>query len=93
MTRGPRVEIVIDELVFRGLPVADARAAAAALEARLAALAAEAGPVPTAHDEAVHRPLDVSVPAGSKNALGEVAAGAVWSAVSAGGDAGRSGRR
>jgi len=81
----PRVEIVVDELVVRGLPHAEARAAAAAFEARLAALAAEAGHPPPARAEASRRLPAVAAPAGSPGALGAAVAGAVWTAVADGG--------
>jgi hypothetical protein len=85
MTQAPRVEIVIDQLVFRGLSAADARAAAAALEDRLAALAAAAAAPPPARDEPLVRPQPTTVPAGPPGTLGEAAAGIVWRAVSGSG--------
>ena len=77
------IEVVIDELVVRGLSPGEARAAAAALEAKLAALAG-------AHDAAVPARAEASrrlepVSAASPAALGESVAGAVWGAVSGGG--------
>jgi hypothetical protein len=72
------IELVIDELVVRGLSPGDARVTAAALETRLAALAVDAD-VP-ARDEAFRRLAPVT--ADSPSALGDVVAGAVWGAVS-----------
>jgi hypothetical protein len=77
------IEIVIDELVMRGLPPDAAREAAAALEARLAVLAAGSHALP-ARAEASRRLPAVTAPAGSPAALGDVVAGAVWGAVSGG---------
>jgi hypothetical protein len=75
------IEVVIDELVVRGLGQADARAVAAALEARLVALEPAAGTVrPRA--EASRRLAPVS--AASPTALGDAVAGAVWGTVSGG---------
>lgn len=74
----PRVEIVIDELVVRGLSRRDARAAAAAIEARLAELAATTG---DRHPGTPDRPARVVVPAGEPEALGNAVAGAVWTAI------------
>jgi hypothetical protein len=71
----------------RGLEPAAARAAAAALETRLAELATEAGVPLVPRAEAFRRAPAVDVPAGSPAAVGEAAAGAVWSAL-----AGRAGR-
>jgi hypothetical protein len=78
------IEIVIDELVVRGLPASAAREAAAALESRLGALA-RAGASIAAREEAFRRLDPVAVPAGSPHALGEGVAGAVWGALSGGG--------
>jgi len=78
------IELVIDELVVRGLSPEDAHAAAAALEARLGALAGEGGARIPARAEAFRRVGPVSAPAGAPGALGESVAGAVWSAVSGG---------
>ena len=79
------IEIVIDELVVRGLSSDDARAAAAAVEARLEALAAPGDAVLPARAEAFRRLEPISAPAGSPGALGESVAGAVWAALSPGG--------
>jgi hypothetical protein len=67
----------VDELLVRGLAPHDARLAAAALEARLAELAASAG-APRARAEAFRRAPAVDVAGGSPAALGEAVAGAVW---------------
>jgi len=75
------IEIVIDELVVRGLGQADARAVAAALEARLVALDPAAGEV-RSRAEASRRLAPVS--AASPPALGDAVAGSVWGTVSGG---------
>jgi len=75
------IEVVIDELVVRGLGQADAHAVAAALEAELVRLEPAAqGIRPRA--EASRRLEPVS--AASPKALGYAVAGAVWGAVSGG---------
>ena len=80
-----RVEIVVDELVVRGVGAGDARLLAAGLEARLEALAAASeGPLP-ARDEAFRRLPAVSAPAGAPAQAVEAVAGAVWDALSGGG--------
>jgi hypothetical protein len=79
------IEIVIDELVVRGLSPEAAEAAAGALEARLAELAAAGGAVLPARAEASRRLDPIAAPARSPGALGESVAGAVWGALSAGG--------
>jgi hypothetical protein len=83
----PRLEVVIDEIVLRGVPPEGARSAVAALEARLATLGQDwvrdggrLGP----RDEAFRRVPTVSLPAATPAALGESAAGAVWGAVTGG---------
>jgi hypothetical protein len=77
------IEVVIDELVVRGLSPGEAHAAAAALESRLAALAGAHDAAVPAHAEAFRRLAPVT--AASPGALGESVAGAVWGAVSGGG--------
>jgi hypothetical protein len=72
-----RVEIVIDELVLRGVDAAQARATAAALEARLATLAAD-GQVVRARAEAYRRVAPVTA---APNRLGDSIADAVWGAI------------
>ena len=79
----PRLEIVIDELVVRGLSPADARDAAAALEARLGALATESTAPVHPRAEAFRRLP--AVEAGSARGVGDVVAGAVWSELGGGG--------
>lgn len=77
----PRLEIVVDELVVRGLPPAEARAAAAALEARLTEIAsARREPLP-ARAESYRRLPAVAATAGSAAAVGEAAAAAVWRSI------------
>jgi len=77
-----RLEIVVDELIVRGLEPADARAAADALETRLTMLAeADQGTVP-ARTESFRRLAPLAVPTAAPAALGHAVAGAVWNAVS-----------
>jgi hypothetical protein len=73
-----RVEIVIDELVMRGLTPPQARAAAAALETRLGELAAEPARLGS-REEASRRlsPVHAASPAG----VGAAVAGVVWNGV------------
>jgi len=76
-----RVEIVVDELIVRGLPPEQARAAAAALEARLGVLAAHSDATVPERAEAFRRLPAVETTADS---LGDSVADAVWGAVSGG---------
>jgi hypothetical protein len=78
MTR--RVEIVVDELVIRGLSPQAAQAAAAGFEARLAELAATDAPV-LAREERSRRLPAVNAPA---DGIGEAVGTAVWSALTGG---------
>jgi hypothetical protein len=80
MTR--RLEIVVDELVVRGLSPEDARVAATALESRLATLATLAGVAPRPRAEAFRRLPAVAAPAHKPAAVGAAVAGAVWSNIS-----------
>jgi hypothetical protein len=81
----PRIEIVIDRLVFHGLPEADARRAAATFETRLAALAREAhGPI-RPRTEGFRPTVPVRAGGASHDALGTAVAGAVARAVWGGG--------
>jgi hypothetical protein len=73
------VEIVIDELIVRGLSAEEARSAAIAFETRLGTLAS-AGTV-RAREEAFRELPAIDVPAGDPARIGEAVAGAVWSAV------------
>ena len=84
MTGAP-IEIVVDELVVRGLSPEAARVATAAFETRLAALAGNAEAAVPERTEAFRRLAPVSAPDGSPVAVGEAVAGAVWGAVSGGG--------
>jgi len=84
MRATPGIEIVVDELVVRGLPPEQARVAAAALEARLTTLGAPAAAV-SARSEAFRRLPAVEAPAASPAAVGEAVAGAVWRALAGGG--------
>jgi hypothetical protein len=80
-----RLEIVVDELVVRGLPPEQARVAAAAFERRLTALAAGSTAAISERWEAVRRLPAVEAPAGSPAAVGDAVAGAVWQGLAAGG--------
>jgi hypothetical protein len=85
----PRVEIVIDELVLRGVAPAQADAVAAALAARLELLAgpwaAGAGSPPAAgRDESFRRLPAVDVPVGGPAGLGDAVAGAVFDGLAGG---------
>jgi hypothetical protein len=73
-----RLEIVVDELVVRGLSPEQARVAATALEAHLTALAAQPGTEIGARAESFRRLPAVEAPAGSPAAVGEAVAGALW---------------
>lgn len=79
-----RVEIVIDELVLRGVPPERAEATAAAIEARLQTLGerwAYASSAPTPRDEPTRR---VTATAPHADALGDAVGGAVWGAIAGG---------
>ena len=73
-----RVEVVVDELVLRGVDPAQARAAAAALETRLATLAAEHGADVRERAESFRRVAPVKA---APDRLGNVVADAVWGAI------------
>lgn len=78
------IEIVIDELVVRGLAPGEAQLTRAGLEARLTELAgSEPGRVPS-RAEASRLLPPVTAPAGSPRALGGAVAGAVWGAIQPG---------
>jgi hypothetical protein len=77
----PRVEIVVDRLIFHGLRPDEARRAAAAFEARLATLALRPRTPVQARSDPFRAAPSVSVQARSGPALGEAAAGAVADAV------------
>jgi hypothetical protein len=76
----PPVEIVVDELVVRGLPPHAAHVAAAALEARLTALAEQSPPKLVDRAEAFRRLPTVE--AGSPAEVGNAVGDEVWSALS-----------
>jgi hypothetical protein len=78
------IEVVIDELVVRGLEPGEAQAARAALEARLAELAGSEHADVRGRAEASRRLPPVTAPAGSPDALGAAVAGRVWGAVARG---------
>jgi hypothetical protein len=82
---GPRIEIVIDELVLRGVAPSDAHAVAAAVESELGLLgsrwSASGGSVFVAREESSRRLPAVGVRTNSSTAVGDAVAGAVWSAV------------
>jgi hypothetical protein len=73
-----RIEVVIDELVLRGVDSAQARATAASLESRLATLAAEHDGDVRERAEAYRRVPPVSA---APNRLGDAVADAVWGAI------------
>lgn len=80
-----RLELVVDEVVLRGVPPEQARAAVAALEAQLALLAEQwvrSGATLAPRAEAFRRLPAVDAPAASPAALGGAVAGAVWGALS-----------
>ncbi|MFG2328069.1 hypothetical protein ACGFMM_00440 [Streptomyces sp. NPDC048604] len=79
---GPRVRIVVDEVVVRGLTPAQATSVVAGLERTLGALAGAADPAALT-GLAVHvvRPPVSRAPAPSPAALGAQAATALWSAL------------
>jgi hypothetical protein len=85
VTGQPRVEIVVDELVVRGLEPREARAAAAALEGRLSELAGAGADGLASRDEAVRRLPPVAPASTAPAALGEAVAGAVWNGLASGG--------
>jgi hypothetical protein len=80
-----RLEIVIDELVMRGLAPEQARVAATALEGRLTALGSGSTAEISERSEAVRRLPAVEAPASSPAAVGEAVAGAVWQGLAPGG--------
>jgi hypothetical protein len=83
-SQSPRLEIVIDELVIRGLTPQAAGIAAASLEARLTALAeGHEAPIP-ARTEAFRRLPTIEAAADSPAAVGAAAAGAVWNELAGG---------
>lgn len=84
MTDRPRLEIVVDELVVRGLSPEAARVVANAFEARLAVLAERTTATVAARAEAYRRLAPVEAPAGSPGAVGDAIAGAVWGAIGGG---------
>jgi hypothetical protein len=84
MTPPGRLEIVIDELVVRGLPPHAARVAATALEDRLTVLAEQSHAPIAERAEAFRRLPPIEAPAGSPSAVGEAVAGAMWSVLSGG---------
>lgn len=80
-TPRPRVEIVVDELLLRGVPPEQAEAVAAAIESQLAAMSTQwaqhGGGAPASRVEACRRLPAVDTPATSPDALGAAVAGAV----------------
>lgn len=80
-TPQPRVEIVVDELLLRGLAPEQAEAVAAAIETHLAALstqwAQDGGGALASREESARRLPAVDAPATSPDALGAAVAGAV----------------
>jgi hypothetical protein len=81
------IEIVVDELVLRGVPNERAHEVAEAMKVRLAALgedSAHGGEAIAARDEAFRRAPDAQPESASAGALGEAVAGSVWNAVGGG---------
>jgi hypothetical protein len=88
VTGVPDIEVVIDEVVLRGVSREASWSVAAAIETELHARAASwAGRGLTLDDrsEASRRLPRVSAPAGSPGALGGAVAGAVWGSIETGG--------
>lgn len=86
--RGPAVEVVIDEVVLRGVSREASWSVAAAIEAELHVRAAgwtKGGAVLGDRSEASRRLPTVGAPAGSPVALGGAVAGAVWRSIERGG--------
>ncbi|MER7539676.1 hypothetical protein [Streptomyces sp. NPDC097704] len=78
----PRVRIVVDEVVLRGLTPAQAGSVVSGLERALGALAAAADPAAlTGRTVPVVRPRPARTPATSAAALGAQAATAIWTAL------------
>jgi hypothetical protein len=77
----PRIEIVVDELVVRGLAPHDAHVVSTALEQRLTALAEQSPANIAQRDEAFRKLPPIDAPSGSPAAVGEAIAGAVWGAL------------
>jgi hypothetical protein len=77
----PRVEIVVDELVVRGLSPSEARSAAESFEAHLAQLAGKEASF--AERTESFRPVP-AIQAGRQE-IGKTVAGAVWGEISNGG--------
>ncbi len=84
MSGVPRIEIVIDELIVRGLSPAAAQVAAASIQERLAALVAEPGAAISGRDEASRRLPAIEAAVDAPAALGATIAGTVWSAIGGG---------
>lgn len=79
---GPRVRIVVDEVVLHGLTSAQATSVVTGLERALGGLAAGADPAAlTGRAVPVVRPRFSRTPAPSAAALGAQAATAIWSAL------------
>ena len=72
-----RVEVVVDELILRGVSPAHAHAVASTLEARLAVLAEGGAPV-RGRDEAFRRLAPVTA---AEKGFGDAVADAVWGAI------------
>ncbi|HEY7537049.1 MAG TPA: hypothetical protein VH721_03600 [Gaiellaceae bacterium] len=73
-----RVEIVVDELVVRGLAPEAARAVASALESHLVALAEGGRGTIARREEAFRRLPAITAAADSPAAVGAALAGSVW---------------
>jgi hypothetical protein len=89
MSPSPMVRVHIERLVLHAVAHADAGRVAAALEAELAARAAEPGQVFAASASAARvAPVLFNAPEGAER-IGRAAAGAVWSSITRSGGATR----
>jgi alpha-D-ribose 1-methylphosphonate 5-triphosphate synthase subunit PhnL len=80
-----RLEIVIDELVLRGVPPERAHETAAAIEARLTALGERWAQSPAALAPRSEANRRVAAAAPHARGLGAAVGGAVWGAIARGG--------
>jgi hypothetical protein len=83
----PQLEIVIDELVLRGIEPADTQSVSGEIVAQLRMLSSRSVDLPSERTDSFLRLAAISVPAGSPAALGGAVATAVWTTLTSGGDA------
>jgi hypothetical protein len=82
----PQVELIVDEVVLRGIPPERAPAVATALETGLGKAVESSGVAPRADRvETARRLPTVAAPSASPGALGDAVAAAVWTAIANGG--------